>query len=310
MIPKNGGDMRYLFIALLLTWLSPMQAIAENKPSAEAAAQEGNVFVGYLYKTEGEVAVSIDDQMTQAVSSGAPLKNDTTITTGENSRAILKFNDGQIIALQANTSFRILNYHYNPKEVEKSNLFFYMLKGGLRAITGLVARTRPDAFRMETRGTTIGVRGTDFMAVLDDQLYLQVTSGAINAGNRAGAAVLKAGQSAAVASENTLPILIKADELPRGIFSRLSEISMPEPTPIEFNKPSQSGATRSAPAEPQKPLWAPNSQQLVSDYEDPAEAQAEKEVAKKQEGIRCERYGLQPGTLKYQLCIEYGELMK
>lgn len=298
--------MRYLFIALLLAWLSPMQAIAENNTSDEAIQQKESVFVGYLYSADGEVAVSIDSQMTQAVSRGAPLKNDTTISTGERSHAVLKFNDGQIIVLQANTSFRILDYHYNPKEAEKSNLFFYMLKGGLRAITGLIGRTRPTAFRMETRDATIRIRGTDFMAVLDDQLYLQVTSGSINMGNTAGTVVLDTGQTAAVASANTLPILIKAEELPRGTFLKFESISVPDPTPIDILQPSKSGVNPASTVAKQ-PLWATHAKKPVKDFEDPAEVQARKEAEEKARKFICERYDWVPGTPQYEMCLIYAK---
>lgn len=293
-----------------------MHAIAGSETSAEATQQKESVSVGYLYDANGEVEVSVDKQMTQAVGRGAALKNDTTISTGEKSRAVLKFNDGQIIALQANTSFKILDYRYNTKEIEKSNLFFYLLKGGLRAITGLIGRTRPATFRLETRDATIGIRGTDFMVALDDQLYLQVTSGSINMGNAAGTAVLDTGQTAAVASANTLPILIKADELPRGIFSKLSEIPVPDPTPIETKQPSEldvipAPAPASAPIVTKQPLWATSAKLPAKDIDDTVEAQAKaqakKDTERKAYRFSCDSYGWVPGSPEYELCLQYAK---
>jgi len=311
--------MRYLLIALLLVGLSPMHAIAENETSAATTEQKETVFVGYLYDAMGEVEVSLGTQMTQAVSKGYQLQNDTTVSTGEKSSAVLRFNDGQVIALQENTSLKVLDYHYNPDKIEKSNLFFYMLKGGLHAITGSIGHDHPAAFRMETRETTIGVHGTDFKVTLEDKLYLQVTSGSISMDNTAGSVALKTGQTAAVASAKTLPVLLKADELPQGIFSKLEKISVPEPKPILMKESPKPGASPvSAPAQTatEKPLWSTHTELPTKDFDSPAEIQAKRERAEKAANAQktkqgsCADYGWKPGTPEYDECMTYARLMK
>ena len=180
-----------------------------------------------------------------------------------------------------------------------------MLKGGLRAITGLIGRTRPAAFRMETRNATIGIRGTDFMAALDDQLYLQVTSGSVSMENTAGSLALDTGQTAAVASAKDLPIMIKADDLPRGTFSKLKSIPVPDPTPIELKTSSKSGApTASAPVQA-APLWATHAKPPVKDFDSSEEAQAKRDAAEKEHKFSCERYDWKPGSAEYELCLQY-----
>ena len=188
--------------------------------------------VGQLYDASGEVKTALGSQIEKAVGKGASLQNDMIVTTGDRSHAVLKFEDGQVIALQANTSFRIHDYHYNRKEVEKSNMFFSMLKGGLRAITGLIGSKHRAAFKLETNTVTIGIRGTDFMVVMSsDQMYSNVVSGSISMSNAAGTAVFSAGQTALAASATTLPAAISAAVVPAGTFTQLSAISMPSPTP-------------------------------------------------------------------------------
>ena len=274
---------------------TPAQAmLRESLASTDARIQEedSDPPVGIMDDASGEVEVSIGKQMTQAVSRGALLRNDTTISTGEKSMAVLKFIDGQVIALQANTSFRILDYRYNPKEVEKSNLFFYMLKGGLRAITGLIGHERPAAFRMETQETTVGIRGTDFMVALEDKLYMQCTSGSIDVKNKAGSIELKTGQAVAVASPTTMPVLIKADDLPKGIFLKLKSISVPDTKPIEIKKPS-------------KPSVTP-----VSAQTDTQKEKEKKEASKGRDTtFSCDKFGWEPGSQEYKDCITYAKVM-
>lgn len=314
--------MQYLFITFLFAWFSFTQAIAGSEVPAEAAPQKESIFVGQLQNAMGEVVVSADNQMTQALSKGALLKNDTTISTGEKSLAVLWFNDGQIITMQANTSFKILDYHYIPTQVEKSNLFFYMLKGSVRAITGLIGRTHPALFRMETRDATIGIRGTDFMAVLEDQLYLQVTSGSITMGNPATMGiparkvVLNAGEAAAVASASSMPVLIKPDELPREIFTKLQSIPVPKPIPIEIRDPPKADATpASAPAATvtKKQLWATHAPPPVKDFASPEEIMQAKiaATAKEREKLNaasvCAKYGYSQGSAEFNTCMDYAK---
>ena len=187
--------------------------------------------VGQLYEAAGEVKTAVGSQMAQAAGKGASLENDMIVSTGDNSQAVLKFEDGQVVALQSNTSFRIHDYRYNPKEVEKSNIFFSMLKGGLRAITGLIGSKRQTAFKLLTPNATIGIRGTDFMVVMGNQMYSNVVSGSISMTNAAGTAVFSAGQTAVVASATALPVSISAAAVPAGTFTQLGAIPLPTPAP-------------------------------------------------------------------------------
>ena len=266
---------------------TPAQAmLRESLASTDVRTQEEESDpVGIMDYASGEVEVSIGKQMTQAVSKGALLKNDTTISTGEKSVAVLKFIDGQVIAMQANTSFRILDYRYHPKEVEKSGLFFYMLKGGLRAITGLIGHERPDAFRMETQETTVGIRGTDFMVALEDKLYMQCISGSIDIKNKAGSVVLNTGQTAAVASPTALPTLIKADDLPKGTFLKLKSIVVPDTKPMEIKKPPKPDTEKEKKKEKKD----------VSEGRDTA--------------FSCDKFGWGPNTKEYEDCMLYARVM-
>lgn len=199
--------------------------------------------VGHIYDASGEVKTALGSQKAQIVSKGALLENDMIIFTGDVSQAVLKFEDGQVIALQSNSSFRIDDYRYNPKEIEKSNVFFSMLKGGLRAITGLISSKRQAAFRLSTPNATIGIRGTDFMVVMSNQMYGNVVSGSISMTNAAGTAVFSAGQAAMVASATALPVSIGAAAIPAGTFTQLGAIPVPVPTPAPAPAPGAGPGT-------------------------------------------------------------------
>ncbi len=135
---------------------------------------------GQLSDVVGDVQVTMDGEVAQPALKGAQLKSGMRFTTGDKSSATLKFDDGEVVALTQNTSFKIEDYRYNPKQVEKSNIYFSMLKGGLRALTGLIGSTNHDAFKLSGPGTTIGIRGTEFLfSLVDNVSYMTVTQGSI-----------------------------------------------------------------------------------------------------------------------------------
>ena len=59
--------------------------------------------MGQLYDATGEVKIAQGSQIVQAVGKGASLENDMIASTGDRSNAVLKLEDGQVIAQQPNT---------------------------------------------------------------------------------------------------------------------------------------------------------------------------------------------------------------
>ena len=49
-----------------------------------------------------------------------------------------------------------------------SRAFFRLLKGGFRAVSGLIGHVNRDEYRVSTPVATIGIRGTDYIVVLCD----------------------------------------------------------------------------------------------------------------------------------------------
>ena len=233
----------------------PMAVGARAKVSHDEVA-------GELFDVAGDVKAASNCLMEQTVSPGTLLEKSMVISTGEKSHAVLQFEDGHLIALQANTIFKINNYRFHPETHEDNNMVFSMLKGGLRSITGLLGKIRPDVFKLQTPSATIGIRGTDFMVVMAEKdektektdkieankTYLYVTSGAIELTNTAGKVKLGAGEAAVVASAATPAVSVSIKTLPPETFSQLKAIDVPAPemlmhlNPDKMNSLSQEGA--------------------------------------------------------------------
>ena len=183
---------------------------------------------GYVYDAAGEVSISVGKSAAHVAVKNDVISSNTVVNTGDNSYAVLKFEDGQLATMQANTTFQIKEYRYNLKNTQKSNIIFTKFRGGMRFITGLIGQRNHSAFRLSTRNATIGIRGTEFMvATVNDTLYSRVLSGSISMTNKAGVAVFAAGQATVVVSPNALPVAIPVAALPTDIFSQLEAITAP-----------------------------------------------------------------------------------
>ena len=171
----------------------------------------------------GDVTATIGANASVALTQNSTLESGMTVTTGDNSRIVMKFEDGQVIALNANTSFKIDQYHFEQAKPQKSSMIFSLLKGAMRAITGLIAKDNTNAFTLHTPSATIGIRGTDFMAATGS-LYLQVINGTVSATNSAGTTAFAAGQTGFISTLSTLPAAISAAQLPASVATSFSQL--------------------------------------------------------------------------------------
>lgn len=176
-----------------------------------------------IQTASGDVKAAIGSAAPFMITQNSTLENGMTVTTGDNSRVVMKFEDGQVIALNANTSFKIDQYHFEQARPEKSSMIFSLLKGAMRAVSGLIVRKNTNAFTLRTPDATIGIRGTDFMAATGS-LYLQVINGTVSATTSVGTAAFAAGQTGFVASLSALPAAIAAAQLPAAVAASFSQL--------------------------------------------------------------------------------------
>ena len=80
---------------------------------------------------------------------GITLRDNTRISAGPGSKLVLN------------------GLQFDP-QTHEGNVDTSILSGTMRYITGLVGRWRPQAVRVSTTTTTIGIRGTDFIVKVGD----------------------------------------------------------------------------------------------------------------------------------------------
>jgi hypothetical protein len=202
----------------VFSWITLLAFLPVNAVFAAPAGQ--------ITQASGYVAVASPTGAPKSVGSGEGIENGQTVTLGDDSRAVIKFQDGQVIALQSKSIFKVNSYKYDQAAPEKGESFFSLLQGGLRAITGLIGSNNKAGWKLASPTATIGIRGTDFMVVVNQGVFLKVDAGAISATNSAGTAVFSAGQTAAVASGTALGTAVPASAIPAGTFGELGAINL------------------------------------------------------------------------------------
>jgi len=146
-----------------------------------AAAQASVQFLS------GTLNVQRADGTVQLLSEKSEIKVGDVVNTEKNSFAQIKFTDGGQITLRPETRVKLDEYAFNDKEPVRDGFTMSILKGGMRAVTGLIGkRFNRDAYKVKTATATVGIRGTDFVALvippgagLEAGTYVTVTQGAV-----------------------------------------------------------------------------------------------------------------------------------
>ena len=129
--------------------------------SASSMAQT----VGEVEFARGVGSAQTQGQMPRALGKGLALNEGDRLTTADGSSAIVKLEDGTRMTLRPNSELIVQKYQFKEGAADNS-MVMQLLRGGLRAITGLISKSSPNAARIQTATATIGIRGTDFDARL------------------------------------------------------------------------------------------------------------------------------------------------
>jgi hypothetical protein len=155
----------------------------------------------------GDVNVRGADGKTDALLKGRDIESGQAIVTGANGRAQVKFTDGGLISLQPNTEFKIASYvdKADPKE---DRFLVDLLRGSMRAITGLIGKRNRANYKVTTTTATIGIRGSGFSAGYNPDGSLGVTAekDAIEVCSGGTCVGVVAGESVRVNSSNEPPV--------------------------------------------------------------------------------------------------------
>lgn len=227
-----------------LAWL----ALAPLPASIALAAP-----VAHFSRVTGYVTVATAKAPAKSASNGMGIDNGSIVTTGDTGQAVIRFQDGQIVALQSKTVVRISDYQFNQAAPEKGQSFLALLQGGARIVTGLIGNRNREGWKLALPTATAGIRGTDFLALIRGNVaYFKVNLGSVASTNGGGTAVFNSGQYAVADNVSTLTKVISDADLPAGLFSELEKISLTG----SLSGPSSGAGGPAGPMIGPVPAWA------------------------------------------------------
>jgi len=180
--------------------------------------------VGQVTHLSGTLTAKRADGSVKLFSVKSEVQEGDTLSTEQDTYARVKFADGGEVVLRPGSQLKVAAYSFDQAKPETDNIVLNMLKGGLRAVTGLVGKRNRDVVSFTATTATIGIRGTHFGALIcqndcgdvptvtgkppENGLHLDVADGAIVVKNAAGEQVINAGQFGFVRSAATLPVIV------------------------------------------------------------------------------------------------------
>lgn len=190
----------------------------------------------------------------QPLAKGDHLAAGDTVNTGHDGRVQMRFTDGGLVSLMPNSSFAIDRYN-QPDNQDGGSLSFRLVKGGLRTLTGSIGQKNHDNYELKTDVATLGIRGTEFVVVIDgDAMRVQVSEGLITLQNQLGDLMVPAGQNAVVfpqqapALTDTAPLFVSTTSLGSSASS-VADNSGRDSSPIASSSQTNDSLSQSLPAQ-------------------------------------------------------------
>jgi len=128
---------------------------------APALAQEDSV--GMVVASRGEV-IAMSNGGSRLLKQGEFIHVSDEIITSNRSFAVLQFEDGAKVTVRPDSTMIIESYLYNGDGDDEATLS--LVEGGLRVITGAMAKSNPENYKVRTPVALMGVRGTEFSIML------------------------------------------------------------------------------------------------------------------------------------------------
>jgi hypothetical protein len=125
---------------------------------------------------------------------------------------VLAFRDESRVTVGSNTRFRVDNFVYDDKNAGEGRFLASLLRGSVRALTGLIAKADNRNVGFSTATATIGIRGTGLdMACSDDAcsnvtLWTWLGSIAVTPNGTTALQVLTAGQGLFISPQGIVPV--------------------------------------------------------------------------------------------------------
>ncbi|MCO5355541.1 FecR family protein [Acidovorax kalamii] len=240
----------------------------------------GLAAAGLVQFTAGDVQLRRGDSLSR-LAKGAELDGGDVVLTGTEGRAQIRFSDGGLVALYPDSQFTVTRYADGAGTGE-DHFVVNLLRGGMRAITGLIGKRNPSSYKVITPTAVVGIRGSAFMLAIDanGKVLVSGEQDEIEVCTQAGCVGVTAGEAVLVLSDQELPVyshtraLLPVPELPTPMLMgeqldvqgrRAFVYIVPAPTPAPVPVAPPPPITAPPPPVPVAPPPPP-----TDDYQPPA----------------------------------------
>jgi hypothetical protein len=168
-----------LFFAIIIS--NNVLAIAQD---ARAAFVRGTV-----------TATDSSNNLSRLLQRDSRVEVGEVIETGPKGLIQIVFPDSSMLYIKANSAVKLEDFHFSPDDPSKDAAVTEVLKGSMRALTGIVGKRSKDKVQYKTKVSTVGIRGTA-IEIWQDGNAVTVDFGDVVVENEAGNTNLGEGQSA------------------------------------------------------------------------------------------------------------------
>ena len=122
--------------------------------------------IGHVKTVTGEAWVSNAEQRVQAQAGTAVLLG-SRLQTGATGSLGVSFRDNTLMSFGPNTELTVDEYLYAPAQ-NQLKLSTRLIRGTLNYLSGVIAKLSPESVTVKTPTGIIGVRGTQFVAKVEE----------------------------------------------------------------------------------------------------------------------------------------------
>lgn len=202
---------------------------------------------------KGQVVAHSAGGRARQLAVGQPVYNGESLVTSAGSYAVIGFRDKSRVTLLPDTEFRVDKLAFDEQQPKRDEGVFSLLRGGLRAVSGLIGHRGGRGYQMRTAVATIGIRGTEYYAVCEGVcqnpaaeagtgpggggLFAEVIDGQIALDDN----VVDAGQTVFLANTGLQPVPVPDLPIDTSNVPAPADIDIPEPPPAESSTNPQDG---------------------------------------------------------------------
>lgn len=121
--------------------------------------------IGNVAALKGDANI-VRQGKTLKIISGIELEVKDKIITSSKSLVQVILKDDTVVTIGPNSSFVFDAYQFDTKENTKVTM--HIDRGFFRSVTGKIGKIAPERFKVKTVSATIGIRGTDFSALVSE----------------------------------------------------------------------------------------------------------------------------------------------